>query len=404
MIVKNELKSIPLPRVYKREGKECYYDPYRKKLIEITPEETVRQRVAAFFESKCKVPKTMIRLEVPLSYYVKGAAGRADIIIHAYDADNKCLYPVTIIECKKEDVPLTDSVAEQAIGYCDALNGQYIVLTNGVEMRMYAYQEDTDKYVLVDGVLSYDKMLSSDYVFPVFESEKLIRFSIDELNNQEMIADYNNQGPWIFGADSTPALKSFAVNFYQALLDLDHKLPAKKLKTFEMLEDFGQRYMDYGNAGGGHYEGYYRSFLVNDRFGETQIVSMSLFGTDPDFRGEKRSSYTSLVVSIDRFKTSHNSLQYNVDRYADFHSKGIIEFTHNGQIGSFKSAEVIDKVRKYGYCLKLSNKGIELGKLHTDKLLYLDDTEVSEFAYKLIEYALLREELRRDNRKNNYRI
>ena len=33
-----------------REGKECYYDTYRKKLIEITPEETVRQRVASYFE------------------------------------------------------------------------------------------------------------------------------------------------------------------------------------------------------------------------------------------------------------------------------------------------------------------------------------------------------------------
>lgn len=398
MIVEKELKSIPLPGVYKREGKECYYDPYRKKLIEITPEETVRQRVAAYFKNECKVPKAMISLEVPLSYYVKGATGRADIIIHVYDVNNNCRYPVTIIECKNEDVSLTDRVAEQAIGYCDTLGGQYIALTNGIEMRMYAYQEDTGLYMLVDGILTYDKMLSSDYVIPNFEPEKLIKFSIDELNNQELLSDYNNQGPWIFGADSSPAVRSFAVNFYQALSDLDHKLPAKKFKTFEMLEDLGQRYMDYGNAGGGHYEGLYRSFLVNDRFGETQIVSMSLFGTDPDFRGEKRSSYTSLVVSIDRFKTSHNSLQYNVDRFADFHSDGV-EFTHNGQIGSFKSVDVIDKVRKFGDCLKLSDCGIELGKLHTDKLLYLDDKEVFEFAYNLIEYALLREGMRRDKRK-----
>ena len=36
--------------------------------------------------------------------------------------------------------------------------------------------------------------------------------------------------------------------------------------------------MDYGNAGGGDYFGFYRSFLVNDRFGETQIVSICIFG------------------------------------------------------------------------------------------------------------------------------
>ena len=39
---------------------------YRKKLIEITPEETVRQRVAAYFENECGVPKEMISLEVPI--------------------------------------------------------------------------------------------------------------------------------------------------------------------------------------------------------------------------------------------------------------------------------------------------------------------------------------------------
>lgn len=52
-----------------REGKECYYDTYRKKLIEITPEETVRQRVASYFEKECDVQKEMIELEVPMSYY-----------------------------------------------------------------------------------------------------------------------------------------------------------------------------------------------------------------------------------------------------------------------------------------------------------------------------------------------
>ena len=37
-----------LPKVYKRAGKECYLDPIRNKLINVTPEETVRQRVIQF--------------------------------------------------------------------------------------------------------------------------------------------------------------------------------------------------------------------------------------------------------------------------------------------------------------------------------------------------------------------
>ena len=93
----------------------------------------------------------MIELEVPMSYYVAGATGRADIIIHAYDVENDCIYPVTIVECKKEDVLLTARVAEQAIRYCDIICGKYIVITNGIEMLMYVYQEDSNSYT-VNGI------------------------------------------------------------------------------------------------------------------------------------------------------------------------------------------------------------------------------------------------------------
>ena len=95
MVIENLLKHVELPAIYKREGKDCYYDTYRKKLIEITPEETIRQKVAALFEHQYGVPKDMILLEVPMSYYVEGASGRADIVIHMYDEEEQCLYPVT---------------------------------------------------------------------------------------------------------------------------------------------------------------------------------------------------------------------------------------------------------------------------------------------------------------------
>lgn len=35
---------MTLPKIYQREGKECFYDPFRKKLIVVTPEEIVRQK------------------------------------------------------------------------------------------------------------------------------------------------------------------------------------------------------------------------------------------------------------------------------------------------------------------------------------------------------------------------
>ena len=39
----DNLQNLHLPPVYTRNNKKCYLDPIRKKLIYITPEETIRQ-------------------------------------------------------------------------------------------------------------------------------------------------------------------------------------------------------------------------------------------------------------------------------------------------------------------------------------------------------------------------
>lgn len=398
MLIKERLKEIELPKIYMREGKKCYFDTYRKKLIEITPEETVRQKIARLFETEYKVPKEMISLEVPMSYYVQGASGRADIVIHREDKEDNCLYPVAIIECKKENVFLTDNVFDQAINYCDIVGGDYIIVTNGIEIEMAAYDGKTDSYIVLNEILQYREMLNQEYLLPEVLKENFERFSITELENQEKIEEYSEMGTWIFGQDTPPWIRTFAVNFCQAMLDDKHTLPLKKYKNCEVIKDIGRRYMDYGNAGGGHYNGIYRSFLVRDRFGETQIVSISIFGTTSDLNDEKRGSYTSLVLAIDRFKTSHNSLQYNVDRFAKQNGNTIV-FTHNGQISSFKSSYVIEKVKQVSDRLSVFENSILLGKVDTDELLYLDDTMFADFIYNMIEYALLREEVRQDIRK-----
>lgn len=105
MRIYDKLINIQLPKVYKREGKDCYFDIYRKRLIEITPEETVRQKVARYFEVILGVSKEFMFLEVPMSYYVKGLKGRADIIIHQCEEDG-IMKPVAAgFGQTKEDYP-----------------------------------------------------------------------------------------------------------------------------------------------------------------------------------------------------------------------------------------------------------------------------------------------------------
>lgn len=396
--ISNLLDGIELPVTYKREGRLCYYDTYRKKLIEITPEETIRQQVAALFESQFGVPKDMIFLEVPMSHYVDGVPGRADIVIHALNEESNSIYPIAVIECKNENVFLTDKVADQAIRYCNTLGAKYMIITNGIDLEFAVYDESSDVYIVLDEILPYDKMINKIYSIPEIPEEEFVRFTLDQLQDQNLLSEYNDSGTWIFGEGTSDKLRSFAVNFYQSLLDTNHQLPKATHKCFELLEDIGLRNMDYSNAGGGHYNGIYRSFLVKDRFSEPQIISFSIFGTDANFRREHRNSYTSLTVAIDRFKTSHNSLQYNLDRYATFLPNNQVLFLHNGQISGFKSDDVKSMIALNGDGVKVDSSGIELGSIAFNKVLFLDDKDVSEFIYNLIEYALLREEFRKSKK------
>lgn len=97
-----------LPEIYKRDGKKCYLDPIRKRLILITPEETVRQKWISFLKDKLSVPEQLISVEDHLSHYGVNSRRRADIIIKGND-DSGNQYPLCIVECKAPDVPLTES-------------------------------------------------------------------------------------------------------------------------------------------------------------------------------------------------------------------------------------------------------------------------------------------------------
>ena len=71
-----DLQKYKLPPIYKRNNRDCFLDPIRQKLIYITPEETVRQRVVSFLINELKVPANMISVEENLSHYYKDSKKR----------------------------------------------------------------------------------------------------------------------------------------------------------------------------------------------------------------------------------------------------------------------------------------------------------------------------------------
>ena len=85
---------------------------------------------------------------------------RADIICFAKDIHpDHSLYPLLLIECKS--VRLNDKVKAQVIGYHRFLQSYFLAIVNQTEMMTGWYNRSIGKYQFVDGLPSYDQLLSS---------------------------------------------------------------------------------------------------------------------------------------------------------------------------------------------------------------------------------------------------
>ena len=382
-----ELERIPKPTLYQRQGKECYLDPYREKLIPATPEETVRQKVLIWLENELKVPNNVILVEMLLSKCGLNSKDRADIVISRFGEEG-LLYPVAIVECKANTVQISSNTIEQCCRYTDALGIDYAFVTNGVELLAFHYNEKDDQYIQLAAVPTYQQMLdgkTNDYV----PMEPPKRLSMSEMQQPEFQQRYIDS--YIIGEESTPNVIAHCINLFDGLVDMDRTLSRPGGVLFSVEKDLGVRVSSYGNASGYDYVAPYRCFLVKDNNGNHQIVSLGL-----NCYGNNK---TILCVAIDDFKKSHHSLQLLVDTFMIRSGKKLM-FTHNGKtsVGHRGSAPVKGLISKIVTKLPhlYQNERIVLGAVDADKLMMLDAPDVTELVLNLIDYALLRDEYREE--------
>ena len=231
------------------------------------------------------------------------------------------------------------------------------------------------------------------------QTEGFTRLSLQELSDISLLDEYNNAGEWIYGSETPNAYKPAIINLYQGLMDEKTKLPQMQTPHFKLIDDLGVRVLDYSNGGGGHYFGSYRSFLIEDSKGDSQIYSISLFGTDSSFgsdKGEHRSSYAVLFVAVDRFKTSKPVLQLNLDSFIRKHEGGL-SIIHDGRISSLPSGELREYILDKAPELINKDGMIKLGLLPDNRLISMKDDY--QFIYRLLEYSILRDEFRQNRKR-----
>lgn len=384
-----------LPPIYKRNEKDCYLDPIRKKLIYITPEETVRQEVVAYLINTLQVPSEMIRVEQHLSHYGIDTKKRADIVIHKIDKEGT-LRPVAVIECKAPNVYLDINAQEQMLEYCDLIGADYAMMVNGVKMNCFFYDESQECYITLEDLPKYSDMCNGKFEefeigelperIPFDELESFLRNAFDCCEDDYYGTDISRFTPFEL------AVPLF--NFWEGLLDTRVKMPPGDYGLFTLLEDYGVRMVSYGNASGGKFYGPYRSFLVQSGK-NTEIFSISV--TTYWKSSTPGNIKTCICVAHDDEKEAHHALQLVAEDNLIVNGN-TIDFYHSGRIavgklGSGKIEELRSFVKeKYPQIIK-GNK-FYLGRLVNNRLWRLDDPEVINLIVNMISYAIIRDEYR----------
>ena len=387
-----DITAQRLPKIFKRGNKDCYLDPVRKKLIYITPEETVRQKVISYLIDVLDVPAEMISVEAHLSHYGVRSKRRADIIVHGTDSDG-VLRPVAIVECKAPGIILGEKAADQITDYCNSLGCDFAMMVNDCESFTYHYDEKRDEYIQIDGLPKYSELLEnkfSEFVpgeFPARIAHGKISAFLKE-NLDEYSPDISNL--------TEHSLACAAFNLLEGLLDPRHQLPKRNYDLFSLIEDYGVRTLSYGNAAGGNFSGLYRSFII-DVNGSTEFVSIGLstyatFARPDDVK-------TVLNVAVDNEKESHHALQLVLDDNVEY-SGNKFTFLHHGKIAvSNKGSGKVDELREFVKARRpqlIYGKQFYMGTLVNDRNWDLDDTEVVNLIENLISYALIRDEYRKE--------
>ena len=127
------------------------FDPIRKKYVERTPEEEVRQGVISSLMEVMEVPATHIAVEQGFKF--NGLQYRADIVVYRKD-----LTPALLVECKAPSVKLTDKVIDQVVRYNMVLGVDYIMITNGTRTCIAKMDHDTGSFGFLTAIPKYSEI------------------------------------------------------------------------------------------------------------------------------------------------------------------------------------------------------------------------------------------------------
>lgn len=127
------------------------WDIVRKKWLQLTPEEWVRQCAVHYLVYHKGYPASLLSIEKSFMY--NQLKRRYDIAVY-----NTRLEAQILIECKQRNIPLRDNpqLCRQLRNYHLALPTPYLILTNGAEFL--CYKKSIDYLYPISDIPSYEEL------------------------------------------------------------------------------------------------------------------------------------------------------------------------------------------------------------------------------------------------------
>jgi hypothetical protein len=141
----------PNLRIELRDGVLSVWDVVRKRWVKLTPEEWVRQHLLHFMIDHLGCPMSLMAVEKTVLY--NAMRKRSDLVVFG-----NALHPALLAECKSPEVPLNQTVFEQAAMYNAKLKVPYLLITNGLVTHCCVIDFNTGSYQYLSDIPDFAQM------------------------------------------------------------------------------------------------------------------------------------------------------------------------------------------------------------------------------------------------------
>ena len=348
--------------------------------VRATPEERIRQRVLHWLINSKKWEIESIKLEraQAQAYQWESDANRRYIRPDIELLDENCKVLV-VIECKHEEVPLSDAVEKQAIEYAIKSRARYIWVTNGGEHKFFVPDTKHGGWKAVSSIAPLGETYeppTGRVLFPDVQDTADVERYLKEmgLNNLKFSDE-----------------RDFTLALYKVIFEVvkNKKCMPYSHDGVHLLDYTGVAFHHFSNASGDGYYTRYADFVAATR-GRVEGMSVAV---NMWWRGGIR-----LCIGVSKAERKHHALQLDFAKNCRWNEElQSWRVYHDGRMNQVKNDVVLEAVRESGcsHWIKTCDDNKEwvfLGDL--PKVESVSWRNSKKFLANLLHYGIIRTNLR----------